>query len=337
MKAKKRSPATSKASSRKRPVAASASKKGAPVLRRPAASSTVQKKAHSKPMASALPADVLLSDILPICLKSFETMLNNHGSVSSAERRAIVAEALLAEAEKQSSPQAKASEAEKRALAAEDRVSHLEGQVAALGRQVAMHIQAERRIRDAERRAAHAEGAIAELRPIHDNFMAWVMGGSDKDDDATLSIEEPECSQKALEAGAPESPDHSPGEGPEPMAIKHQRVISPSHLSKSLQVFTPPPKPSRSSECEISEAHEKHYEKPSRESSDEHLMTFMTAVAEAFRDNKSTEMSKTELFERVCKLSGADRSRSMFESRLDALDALNKVAVVDDFVFSVGS
>merc|ERR1712048_186803 len=64
------------------------------------------------------------------------------------------------------------------------------------------------------------------------------------------------------------------------------------------------------------------------------LQTFTAFVAKAFRHTNQSHLSKVDLFGHVCKSHG-ECTPATFEAHLGQLDRLNKVAVIDDLVFSL--
>lgn len=64
------------------------------------------------------------------------------------------------------------------------------------------------------------------------------------------------------------------------------------------------------------------------------LGTFTAAVASAFKDKSVPHIRKTDLFEHVCAAVHACKYHD-FEAKLTELDSLDKIAVIDDLVFSL--
>lgn len=64
------------------------------------------------------------------------------------------------------------------------------------------------------------------------------------------------------------------------------------------------------------------------------LNTFTAAVAKVFQGKKTTQLSKLEMFDDICKnLNGC--TASVFEAQLNKLDSLNKIAIIDEMCFSL--
>lgn len=73
---------------------------------------------------------------------------------------------------------------------------------------------------------------------------------------------------------------------------------------------------------------------PPRGCADGHFQAFISAVAQVFRSEKVSHLSKADLFDHLNQ-NRSECTKSAFESRLNRMDSLDKVAVIDDVVFSL--